>query len=278
MRSGFFNYFGSFGSAWSPRDFFTPGRLGVWLQSVSAYEVRQNAAGTIPVTAPGDPIGRAIDKSGLSNDAQQSVSGSRPVYPAFVADGIDDFMWVVNNQAGGHDFTNFDQSISGIARLTPENVEANDAAAVWPSGATIWCLRDLLGTSTYHLTLEFGFKLGKLGVAVKTSEGSTNGSRISADTTFVNGVEKTVGFTISTNTVTIYIDGVIAHSENFNSSGIGVRAVGNATASLSFLSRTTNSGTATSRYKGSVKSSLLIDASLTAADHLAMHNYFTETL
>jgi hypothetical protein len=40
----------------------------------------QDAAGTTPVTADGDPVGLMIDQSANGNHATQSVSGNRPVY------------------------------------------------------------------------------------------------------------------------------------------------------------------------------------------------------
>ena len=45
-----------------------------------AQALFQDSAGTVPVTADGDPVGKMIDQSGNGNHATQSVSGSRPVY------------------------------------------------------------------------------------------------------------------------------------------------------------------------------------------------------
>ena len=61
-----------------------------------AQALFQDAAGTVPVTADGDPVGRMIDQSGNGYHATQSVSGSRPVYRTdgtlhwLEFDGVDD--------------------------------------------------------------------------------------------------------------------------------------------------------------------------------------------
>ena len=72
----------------------------------------QDAAGTIPVTAAGQPVGLMKDKSGRNNHAYQTVSASRPIlqrnattgayYLAF--DGVDDSL-----QTNNIDFTATDE-------------------------------------------------------------------------------------------------------------------------------------------------------------------------
>ncbi len=58
----------------------------------------QDAAGTIPVTADGDPVGLMLDISGRDSHAAQTSSSSRPTYRTdgtlrwLEFDGVDDFM------------------------------------------------------------------------------------------------------------------------------------------------------------------------------------------
>jgi len=58
----------------------------------------QDSAGTVPVTADGDPVGKMLDKSGNGNHATQTVSVSRPIYRTdgtlhwLEFDGLDDFL------------------------------------------------------------------------------------------------------------------------------------------------------------------------------------------
>ena len=83
----------------------------------------QDAAGTIPVTAVGQPVGLIKDKSGRNNHAFQTVSASRPIlqrnattgayYLAF--DGVDDFL-----QTNNIDFTATDKVslFAGVRKLS----------------------------------------------------------------------------------------------------------------------------------------------------------------
>ena len=64
----------------------------------------QDAAGTIPVIADGQPVGLVTDKSGNANNASQPVAAARPTYndtpDRLTLDKVDDSI-VVNVPAGG---------------------------------------------------------------------------------------------------------------------------------------------------------------------------------
>ena len=83
---------------------FANGEQGFFYDPSDLSTMFQDAAGTIPVTAAGQPVGLMIDKSGRGNNAYQTVAPSRPIlrrnattgtyYLAF--DGLNDFL-VTNN-------------------------------------------------------------------------------------------------------------------------------------------------------------------------------------
>ena len=89
-----------------------------------AQALFQDAAGTVPVTADGDPVGKMIDQSGNGNHATQTVSGARPVYRTdgvlhwLEGDGVNSFLetttlftltdkWAVSYAAEWTKFANF---------------------------------------------------------------------------------------------------------------------------------------------------------------------------
>ena len=83
----------------SPAALFTGSQQGVWYDFSDLSTMFQDAAGTVPVTAPGQPVGRVLDKSGNGNHATQSTDTLRPIYqidangkPGLLFDGVDDFL------------------------------------------------------------------------------------------------------------------------------------------------------------------------------------------
>lgn len=63
-----------------PRNLFAAGEKGVWFDASDTSTLFQDAAGTTPVTAVGQPVGRWLDKSGNNNHATQSNAALRPTW------------------------------------------------------------------------------------------------------------------------------------------------------------------------------------------------------
>lgn len=71
--------YGSF-SPLSPLSLFAASEPGFWYDPSDLSTLFQDTAGTTPVTAAGQSVGRILDKSGRGNHATQSTSLSRPTY------------------------------------------------------------------------------------------------------------------------------------------------------------------------------------------------------
>lgn len=71
-----------FGAAapWTPAQLFASSEKGVWYDPSDLSTLFQDSAGTTPVTAVEQPVGRILDKSGNAFHATQATSAARPVY------------------------------------------------------------------------------------------------------------------------------------------------------------------------------------------------------
>jgi hypothetical protein len=74
----------SFLGGFSPISLFSAGEQGAWYDPSDFSTMFQDSAGTTPVTAVEQPVGRILDKSGRGNHASQATSASRPVLSARV--------------------------------------------------------------------------------------------------------------------------------------------------------------------------------------------------
>lgn len=84
---------------YSPGALFAASEPGFWFDPSDISTLFQDAAGTTPVTAAGQPVGLMLDKSGRGNHATQSTSLSRPTYQVdsnghghLLFDGFDDYL------------------------------------------------------------------------------------------------------------------------------------------------------------------------------------------
>lgn len=77
---------------------FSNGEEGAWFDPSDLSTLFQDSAGTIPVTADGNPVGLMRDKSGNGHHATQVTAGSRPIFRTsgglswLEFDGVDDFL------------------------------------------------------------------------------------------------------------------------------------------------------------------------------------------
>jgi len=81
-NNGFHNRHSPILRAFSPLSLFASGAPGAWYDPSDLTTLFQDSAGTTPVTAVEQPVGRILDKSGYGNHAFQATSASRPVLSA----------------------------------------------------------------------------------------------------------------------------------------------------------------------------------------------------
>jgi ribosomal protein S11 len=99
----------------NPRSLFASGEQGIWLDPSDFSTLFQDAAGTTPVTAVGQPVGKILDKSGRGNHATQSTGASRPT---------------LQQDSNGLYYLSFDGTDDGMA--TPSiNFTGTDKMTVW---------------------------------------------------------------------------------------------------------------------------------------------------
>jgi len=112
---------GAMRSGFSPASLFAGTTEGAWYDPSDLSTLFQDSAGTTPVTASGQPVGKMLDKSGNGNHAVQATAAKRPTYTegsglAWLAfDGVDDAM-----ATAAIDFTGTDQMsvFAGVRKLS----------------------------------------------------------------------------------------------------------------------------------------------------------------
>lgn len=102
----------SFASAFNPISLFSASEPGAWYDPSDLSTMFQDTAGTVAVTAPGQPVARINDKSGRGNHATQGTAGSRPLYGIIAATGQR------NQLSYSNDFTNTGAWTNGSLSVT----------------------------------------------------------------------------------------------------------------------------------------------------------------
>lgn len=68
------------GRTFSPAAIFAAGAGGAWYDPSDIGTLFQDSAGSVPVTAAGQTVGRMLDKSGIGNHATQATAANRPLF------------------------------------------------------------------------------------------------------------------------------------------------------------------------------------------------------
>ncbi len=149
IRAAISGVYGS-SSAWSPLTLFAASEVGVWYDPSDFSTMFQDSAGTTPVTAVGDPVGKILDKSGNLKHATQATAASRPIlrndgtnyYLEF--DGVDDSL-----ATAAIDFTATDEmsvfaglrkanDVVGIVAELSTNMNSNAGAFYFVVNDGVW--------------------------------------------------------------------------------------------------------------------------------------------
>lgn len=86
--------------SFTPLSLFGAGEGGAWYDISDASTLFQDLAGTVPVTADGQPVGMVRDKSGNNNHLVAASTAARPIYHQaggkywLQSDGVDDIIRV----------------------------------------------------------------------------------------------------------------------------------------------------------------------------------------
>ena len=112
---------------WDPDALFTSGEQGVFFDSSDLSTMFQDRAGTTPVTADGQTVGKILDKSGRGNHATAPNDAARPLYKTsgglhwLQFDGVDDSLSTAS----------FDLSLSTKASLFFGFNKTSDQNPAW---------------------------------------------------------------------------------------------------------------------------------------------------
>lgn len=127
----------------SPSALFEAAEPGVWFDPSDLSTLYQDSAGTTPVTAPAQPVGKMLDKSGRGNHATQSTSASRPTYAIVPATGrrnlltyseqFDNAVWTVVNASVSPDATQAPAGTTSADKLVENTANSQHAIVVTSS-------------------------------------------------------------------------------------------------------------------------------------------------
>ena len=167
----------------------------------------QDAAGTIPVTAVGQPVGKILDISGNGNHATQPITASRPtlIYEnglyGLSFDGIDDYLNLpyIGLYAGG--------ACSIVAAIDSQNQTTN-AALISERNLTVATQQYIPSRRLANDGID-ALLINDAGMTVKDTNGTTSGLRSKTVRSIIDNGQN----------INIYKEGVLSGYDNYTRSG-----------------------------------------------------------
>lgn len=188
---------------YDPQDLFENGQQGVWYDPSDISTLFQDAAGTIPVTASGDPVGMIKDKSGNGNHAKQTMSSKRLVYvklpDRLLLDGVDDEL-IITIPIGGWEGTMVLASMNGTA-----SYDVKLLAGKYNLGGLFFSTKQIVGVLLINANLTGWEKSSMEAIFVEKGAVASFGA-VSDFTNFWRGHTEIVNFPMidTSNSATLY--------------------------------------------------------------------------
>ena len=234
----------------SPLFLFSGGAPGAWYDPSNFSTLFQDSAGTTPVTAVEQPVGRILDISGNGNHAFQTISADRPVlkidgngkYYLFF-DGISDSL---STNSISFTSTNKMSVFSGVRKLTDAVQMLFELSAVVDVNNGSW---NLFNLSTKFTTDSRGTASSRTVIAatpvapsttvvslLKDIAGDVNSGRINAGTFSTDSADQGTG---NYGNYPLYIGGRAGASLLFNGNLYSLIVVGKAVTAAELASTET---------------------------------------
>lgn len=171
------------GGDFSPDSLFAAGEQGVWFDPSDFSTLFQDAAGTTPVTAVDQPVGKILDKSGRGNHATQATNT--------------DYRPVLKQDENGCYYLLFDGSndylVTGSINFT-----ATYNMTAW---AGIRKLSDAARGTVFELSASSGTNSGTFFIAAPINAGIADYGVYSHGTLILAAIQSTTSFTAPTTNV-----------------------------------------------------------------------------
>lgn len=180
---------------------------GAWFDPEDMSTMYQDAAGTIPVTAIGQPVGKILDISGSGNHATQPITASRPTLVqidglyALSFDGIDDYLNIpyLGLYAGG--------ACSIVAAIDSQNQTTN-AALISERNSAVATPQYIPSRRVANDGID-ALLVNDSGTTVKDTNGTTSGLRTKTVRSIIDNGQN----------INIYKEGVLSGYNNYTRSG-----------------------------------------------------------